>query len=103
MDIKKFFEVKIKRIKKLIVLKNSIKKMGGIDVRNKLRSERLQKIYNTKQSIKNDLLYSWRIKELPNPDKKDFEKLSVNHIYIPISFLNYIKKKYWGGNIYNEL
>ena len=102
MKIIKFFKSKIKRIKKLIILRNSIKEMGGIEVRNKLRSERLQKIYNTKQSIKTDLFYSWRIKELPIPEKEDLERLSVNPIYIPITFLNYIKKKYWGGNIYNE-
>jgi hypothetical protein len=102
MKIIKILKTKIRRIKKLIILNQGIKKIGGVEVRKKLRSQRLQEVYNKKESIKKDFLHSWRIKELREPDKEDLAILNRNSISIPISILIEMKKKYWGGNIYNE-
>ena len=48
-------------------------------------------------------MYSWRIGELRSPDKEDWDSINIPSPQIPISFLSDLKKKYWGGNIYNEL
>ena len=45
---------------------------------------------------------SWRLKEIRDPDPEDREIMKEESSKIPISRLNSIKKKYWGGNIYNE-
>lgn len=94
---------KIIRIKKLIIIKREIKKRGGVEARKRSRLERLQSIAFIKESIKKDMLYSWKIGELRKPDKKDWDSINVPSHQIPISFLSGLKKKYWGENIYNEL
>jgi hypothetical protein len=86
-----------------MILRRSVKKMGGEGERKRLRVLRLESIISTKESIKRDLVYSWRIGELRNPDKEDWDSIDVPAKRIPMSFLNHIQKKYWGGNIYNEL
>ena len=94
---------KIKRFKKLIILKREIKKRGGKEARKILRAERLQSIVVIKESIKKDMLDSWKRGELKKPDTKDWDSINVPSSQIPISFLSGLKKKYWGENIYNEL
>ena len=103
MKILDFLKKKIRRIRKKIILKRAIKKIGGNLERERRREERIQKIYELKDSIRRDLLYSWRIKELKDPDKEDWDILNSDINRIPMEFLISIKKKYWGGNIYNEL
>ena len=102
MKLKDLIKRKIRRIKKLIILRREIKKRGGGDLRKKLRDQRIQSIILTKESIKRDLMYSWRIGELRSPDKEDWDSINIPSHQIPISFLSDLKKKYWGGNIYNE-
>jgi hypothetical protein len=94
---------KIIRIKKLIIVKREIKKRGGKEAIKKSRSERLQTIASIKESIKKDMLYSWKVGELRKPDKSDWDAINVPSNQIPIFFLSSLKKKYWGENIYNEL
>jgi hypothetical protein len=94
---------KIRRIKKLIILKKEIKKRGGEEERKRLRGERFNSIVLIKESIQRDLIYSWRIGELRKPDKEDWDSINIPAKQIPIFFLSSLKKKYWGGNIYNEL
>lgn len=87
----------------MIILNREIKKRGGEEIRKKSRDQRIQSIILTKESIKRDLMYSWRIGELRKPDKKDWDSINIPSPQIPISLLSELKKKYWGGNIYNEL
>jgi len=94
---------KIIRIKKLIITKREIKKRGGKEAVKKSRYERLQAIASIKESIKKDMLYSWKVGELRKPDKSDWDAINVPSNQIPIFFLSSLKKKYWGENIYNEL
>jgi hypothetical protein len=103
MKLRNLINRKIRRIKKLIILRREIRKRGGEDVRKKLRSERIESINFTKELIKKDLVYSWGIGELRKPEKEDWDSIDVPAKRIPISFLNHLQKKYWGGNIYNEL
>jgi len=103
MKILNFINKKIRVLKKKIILKGSVKKIGGNLERERKRSERIQRIYELKDSIRRDLLYSWRIKELREPDKEDWEILNSDMKRVPMELLISIKKKYWGGNIYNEL
>jgi hypothetical protein len=98
-----FVNKKIIRIKKLIIIKRETKKRGGKEARERSRSERLHSIYCIKESVKKDLLYSWKVGELRKPDKSDWDSINVPSHQIPISFLSGLKKKYWGENIYNEL
>lgn len=93
---------KIRRIKNSIVLKVLIKRSGGDEERKLRRISRIKSIRATKESIKRDLLNSWRLKEIRNPDPEDSRLLSLDSKSIPLVILNGIKKKYWGGNIYNE-
>jgi hypothetical protein len=103
MKILNFLKKKIRRIRKKIILKRAVKKMGGSLERERKRRERGKRIHELKDSIRRDLLYSWRIKELREPDKEDWNILNSDIKKIPMEFLISIKKKYWGGNIYNEL
>jgi hypothetical protein len=103
MKLRDLIKRKIKRIKKLIILTREIKKRGGEELRKKLRSQRIQSITLTKESIKRDLVNSWRIGEIRRPDKEDWDSINIPSHQIPMSFLSDLKKKYWGGNIYNEL
>lgn len=103
MKLIDLLKTKFRRIKKVISLKREIKKRGGKEIRDNLRGERIKKIHHLKESIKNDLYYSWRIGDLKRPDEKDWKSISIPSKIIPISFLIDLKKKYWGGNIYNEL
>jgi hypothetical protein len=98
-----FLNKKIKRFKKLIIIKREIKKRGGEEARKRSRLERLQAIVAIKESIKKDMLDSWKRGELKKPDTKDWDSINVPSSQIPISFLSGLKKKYWGENIYNEL
>lgn len=98
-----FLNKKIKRFKKLIIIKREIKKRGGEEARKRSRLERLQAIASIKESIKKDMLDSWKRKELRKPDIEDWDSINVPSSQIPISFLSGLKKKYWGENIYNEL
>jgi hypothetical protein len=98
-----FLNKKIKRFKKLIIIKREIKKRGGEEARKRSRLERLQAIASIKESIKKDMLDSWKRKELRKPDIEDWDSINVPSHQIPISFLSGLKKKYWGENIYNEL
>ena len=98
-----FLNKKIIRIKKLIIIKREIKKRGGKEARKRSRLERLQAIASIKESIKKDMLDSWKRKELRKPDIGDWNSINVPSHQIPISFLSGLKKKYWGENIYNEL
>jgi hypothetical protein len=103
MGILVFLKNKLRRIRKKIILRRGIKKIGGKKEREKLRSERIESINFTKELIKKDLVYSWGIGELRKPEKEDWDSIDVPAKRIPISFLNHLQKKYWGGNIYNEL
>ena len=103
MKILNFINKKIRVLKKKIILKGSVKKIGGNLERERKRSERIQRIYELKDSIRRDLLYSWRIKELREHYKEDWEIVNSDMKRIPMELLISIKKKYWGGNIYNEL
>lgn len=94
---------KIRKIKNSIILRILIKRSGGDLERNSRRSCRIISIRSTKESIKKDLINSWNLKEIRNPDPEDKEVMKMESFRIPISKLNSIKKKYWGGNIYNEL
>lgn len=94
---------KIKRFKKLIIIKRETKKRGGGEARKRSRLERLQSIAAIKESIKKDMLDSWKRQELRKPDIEDWDSINVPSHRIPISFLSGLKKKYWGENIYNEL
>lgn len=94
---------KIRRIKKLISLRREIKKRGGREALKKSREQRFRAIIKTKESIQRDLIYSWRIGELRKPDEKDWDYINSPAKNIPISVLSDLNKKYWGGNIYNEL
>jgi len=98
-----FLNKKVIRIKKLIIIKREIKKRGGEEARKRSRLERLQAIASIKESIKKDMLDSWKRKELRKPDIEDWDSINVPSHQIPISFLSGLKKKYWGENIYNEL
>jgi len=103
MKMRDFINKKIIRIKKLIIIKREIKKRGGKEARKRLRSERLHSIYCIKESVKKDMIDSWKRKEIRKPDKSDWDSINVPSNQIPISFLSGLKKKYWGENIYNEL
>ena len=92
----------IRRIRNSILLKILIKKAGGNPERTYRRNHRISDIRSTKISIKRDLMNSWRLKEIRDPDPEDREIMKEESSKIPISRLNSIKKKYWGGNIYNE-
>ena len=98
-----FLNKKIIRAKKLIIIKRETKKRGGKEARKKSRLERLQTIAAIKESIKKDMLDSWKRQELRKPDIEDWNSINVPSHQIPISFLSGLKKKYWGENIYNEL
>ena len=100
--IEKIF-LKIRRIKKLIILKRSIKKIGGETARKIFRRQRQESIYRQKKLMRTDLINSWTIGEIKSPDKEDWDSIDIPPRNIPISTLIRIKKKYWGGNIYNEL
>lgn len=94
---------KIRRIRNSIILRILIKRSGGNLERNTRRACRIIEIRSTKESIKKDLINSWTLKEIRDPDPEDKEIIRMESFKIPISKLNSIKKKYWGGNIYNEL
>ena len=94
-----FLNKKIIRAKKLIIIKREIKKRGGKEAREKSRAERLHAIVSMKESMKRDLLHSWRINEIKKPNKEDWDSVNLPSGQIPISFLSQMHKKYWGENI----
>jgi|688.fasta_scaffold307864_2 hypothetical protein len=92
----------IRRIKNRIVLRVLIKRAGGNEERDSIRDSRIKSIRGLKESIRRDLMNSWRLKEIREPDPEDQEIIRCDSKTVPISTFNRIKKKYWGGNIYNE-
>lgn len=103
MKLKDLLNRKISILKKIIILRREIKKRGGEEFRKESRFNRLKSIRSTKESIQKDLIRSWTIGELKSPDVEDWKRINIPYKEIPINFLVYLKKKYWGGNIYNEL
>ena len=92
----------IRKIRKRIVLKILIKRAGGNEERNSRRETRIKSIRTLKESIRRDLMNSWRLKEIRDPDPEDMDLIRKESKTVPISVMNKVKKKYWGGNIYNE-
>jgi hypothetical protein len=103
MKIRDFIISRSKRLFKKIILSREEKKIGGNPRRTELRSQRLDLINKTKKLIKDDLINSWNLGEIRSPDEEDWDIINTYHKRIPISSLNTIKEKYWGGNIYGEL
>jgi hypothetical protein len=103
MRIIQKISLKIRRIKKIFIIRKATKRIGGETARKLFRNQRQESIYRQKKLMRSDLMNSWRIGEIKSPDKGDWESIDIPPKNIPISHFIYLKKKYWGGNIYNEL
>jgi len=94
MKLLELIKKKTRHLRKRYILKKCIKRVGGIEIRNKLRCERLQKIRGIKRNEIESLVMSWKLKEINAPTDDEYYKFFFE-TPLTMSYIDSIRKKYW--------
>jgi hypothetical protein len=85
---------KIRALKKRYILKKCIERVGGNEVRNDLRKERLSKIRESKKNQIASLVMSWKLKEIKPPTENEYYNFFFD-VPLTLSYIDSIRRKYW--------
>lgn len=91
--------LKIRLAKKRFIISKETGKRGGNAGRLEQRSQRRTRIIQEKIRLRDDLVRSWGLGEIPRPTEEEKMKFFLFYNNLPWNYLIEVKKKYWHGNI----
>jgi hypothetical protein len=85
----------ITRLRKSLAVKKETKRRGGLAARIEARERRLQSIRDEKLRIRDGLINSWALKEIPQPTGEEKKLFWLYYRSLSLEYLVSIQKKYW--------
>ena len=85
----------IVRLRKSLAVSKETKRRGGLLSRDEARGKRLQAIRDEKLRIRDGLINSWALQEIPPPTEEEKRLFWLYHRSLSIEYLVGIQKKYW--------
>lgn len=87
--------IRIRCLRKSFHIRAETKRRGGDDARRSARLERLGAIKEQKLAIRNSMVQSWGLGEIPPPTDEERDRFWLFYHYLPMSYILQVKKKYW--------
>jgi hypothetical protein len=85
----------IAHLRKSLTVRKETKRRGGLLSRGEARGKRLQTIRDEKLRIRDGLINSWALQEIPPPTDEEKRLFWLYHRSLSIEYLVGIQKKYW--------
>jgi hypothetical protein len=91
--------LKARILKKMFIISKEMKKRGGNAGRSEQRSHRRASIIQEKIKMRDDLVRSWGLGEIPPPTDEEQMKFYLYYHNLPWDYIIATKRKYWNMNI----
>jgi hypothetical protein len=84
-------------LRKAWLIRSETKRRGGAALRISHRTERFRQIKEQKLTIRNSMVQSWGLREIPPPSEEERRRFWLFYHYLPMSYILGVKKKYWNS------
>ena len=96
-EILSFLKIRAGCLRKVWLIRRETKLRGGAALRISHRTERFRQIKEQKLAIRNSMVQSWGLGEIPPPTESERTSFWLFYHYLPMSYILEVKKKYWNS------